>query len=116
MTRIAPRPARVASPTAYDELGVSPVDPADVIHDAYLALARELHPDKGGDGERFKAVALAWGILKREEGRRIYDAKLRLERRLDCEECKGTGRRSGFVGGKYNRNVKCAACAGRGHL
>jgi len=103
-------------PTFYDTLGCPPAASAAALREAYYRLSREHHPDRGGDAEKFKAVALAYGNLKTPEFRAAYDARLRLERRLDCLACGGAGLRSGFAGGRYLRYRPCAACGGRGHL
>ena len=36
-------------------------------------LAKEHHPDKGGDEERFKKISEAYGVLSDESKRRSYD-------------------------------------------
>jgi len=64
----------------YQVLGVLPSAPAADIKRAYRRLATELHPDKhGGDAayeERFKAVAVAYGVLSDPDRRAQYDFKL----------------------------------------
>ena len=47
----------VSSGGAYGLLGVAADADADAIHTAYKQLAMELHPDRGGDEERFKSVS-----------------------------------------------------------
>ena len=58
-------------------LGVAPTaDPADVRR-AYLALARQHHPDVGGgDAARMRAVNHAWSVLGDPERRARYDRSL----------------------------------------
>ena len=109
MTRIGLK-KKPATLTAYDILGCPPAASAEQLHDAYLALAFELHPDRGGDPEKFKTVALAWGQLRSKEARARYDAQLKLEGVLDCEPCKGTGLRWTFGRGE----AACSACGGKG--
>ena len=102
--------------THYQVLGVAPALLLDEIHAHYRRLAIELHPDKqGGDEEKFKAVALAWGVLKNKELRKQYDAKLFLERQA-CSVCQGAGLRSGFKGKRYEKNVPCQNCSGAGFV
>ena len=103
--------------THYDVLGVSPGDSTETIHKAYLVQARAHAPRKLGDPEEiFKDMALSWGVLKNVELRAQYDARLRLEGKLNCARCKGFGRVSGFISGSYKKGVACPECKGKGHL
>lgn len=58
----------------YEALGVEPTATAEEIRAAYRALAREHHPDMGGDGERMAAVNTAYAVLSDPERRAAYDA------------------------------------------
>jgi hypothetical protein len=58
---------------AYGVLGVEP-DASDAhIRESYRSLVLELHPDVGGDAERFKAVSRAYALLSDPEKRARYD-------------------------------------------
>jgi len=59
----------------YALLELGPECTAKEIKASYRRLAKRYHPDapKGGDAERFKAIAKAYAILSREESRRKYD-------------------------------------------
>ncbi len=60
----------------YEVLGVSPDADDAELKLAYRELARMLHPDvssREADGERFREVSEAFGILSDEESRRLYD-------------------------------------------
>ncbi len=60
----------------YDLLGIGRSAPQDEIRRAYRKLARQYHPDlnKAADAEdKFKAVQEAYGVLKDEKKRSIYD-------------------------------------------
>jgi len=74
----------------YQVLGVPPTAPAADIKRAYRRLATELHPDKhGGDRhyeERFKAVAVAYGVLGDPDRRAQYDYQLQLADRRAEEQ------------------------------
>jgi curved DNA-binding protein CbpA len=63
-----------ARPSYYDQLGVSPSASEEEIRRAFRTLAKEHHPDSGGDEERFKEISQAYDILKNEGKRRAYDA------------------------------------------
>jgi DnaJ-class molecular chaperone len=57
----------------YERLGVDRNAAKDEIRRAYKDLAREKHPDRGGDPEEFKKIQEAHEILSDEERRRMYD-------------------------------------------
>jgi molecular chaperone DnaJ len=57
----------------YDTLGVSKGASADEIKKAYRKLAREHHPDQGGDESRFKEIQGAYDVLSDAEKRKAYD-------------------------------------------
>lgn len=57
----------------YSVLGVSRDAEVSAIRTAYKQLAKEHHPDKGGDPEKFKEISQAHEILSDESKRRMYD-------------------------------------------
>jgi molecular chaperone DnaJ len=57
----------------YKVLGVSEKASRDEIRKAYRKLSKELHPDSGGDEERFKEVSAAYDVLGDEAKRKEYD-------------------------------------------
>ncbi len=59
--------------TLYETLGVQKGASADEIKKAYRKLAREHHPDQGGDETRFKEIQGAYDILSDPEKRKAYD-------------------------------------------
>jgi DnaJ family protein A protein 2 len=63
----------MAEKDLYQVLGVGRDADAKTIREAYKDLAREKHPDKGGDPEEFKAIQGAYEILKDDDRRRMYD-------------------------------------------
>jgi hypothetical protein len=64
--------------THYDVLGVAPSAPVAEVRRAYLALARQHHPDRpGGDAATMRAVNEAWTVLGDPGRRASYDRSLR---------------------------------------
>ena len=57
----------------YDVLGLDKGASSGEIKKAYHKLAREHHPDKGGDPEKFKKVQEAYEILSDPEKRSNFD-------------------------------------------
>lgn len=58
-------------------LGVGPAADEDVLHQAYVQLARRHHPDVvGGDASRMKAINEAWATLGDPVRRARYDRAL----------------------------------------
>jgi len=62
--------------TLYGVLGVDAQADVDTIRHAYRALAREHHPDFGGDLRRMMSVNEAWHVLSDPERRASYDSQL----------------------------------------
>ena len=57
----------------YSILGVSETATQDEIKKTYRKLAKENHPDKGGDEETFKKISLAYDTIGDEDKRQRYD-------------------------------------------
>jgi len=57
----------------YQRLGLARGAGADEIKKAYRTLAREHHPDKGGDPEMFKGIQEAHEVLSDDRRRQVYD-------------------------------------------
>ena len=100
--------------THYELLGVAPGAPLGVIKAAHRALAREHHPDLGGDAAKCAAVNIAWDCLSDPKRRRIYDTLIKASRAPACGTCKGTGSISVQQGFKKRTTKVCPACLGVG--
>lgn len=59
--------------THYSILGVTEEATQEEIKKAYRRLAKENHPDKGGDEETFKKISVAYDIIGDEQKRNEYD-------------------------------------------
>lgn len=67
-------------PTHYETLGVPETATETDIRRAYRQLAREVHPDRGGDPARAAAVNAAFTVLGSPDSRFLYDADLKQAR------------------------------------
>lgn len=63
--------------THYSTLGVAETASPDEIKQAYRRLAKQHHPDKGGDTAQFQKIQEAYNILGDEQQRAQYDAERR---------------------------------------
>jgi len=63
----------MSNPNYYEVLGIQEQATQEEIKKAYRKLAVEHHPDKGGDENRFKEIAQAYGVLGDEGKRKQYD-------------------------------------------
>ncbi|CAJ1415520.1 unnamed protein product [Effrenium voratum] len=70
-------PAHFWSMAHYAALKLPSTASSAEIRKAYLALAQQLHPDRGGRLASFQEVQEAYHVLGDPERRRIYDAELR---------------------------------------
>ena len=74
MTRVRTR--EWSSTDYYAVLGIEPAAPGGAVDARYRSLAKELHPDTGGDPgdeERFKRVSAAYAVLRDPTTRAAYD-------------------------------------------
>ena len=64
---------RSPSTKLYDVLGLDRSCSPEDVKRAYRRKAREMHPDKGGDAEKFKELSAAYEVLSDDQKRAIYD-------------------------------------------
>lgn len=57
----------------YAVLRVRPDAERDTIRRSFRALARECHPDFGGDAKQMQTILEAWSVLGRPDRRAAYD-------------------------------------------
>lgn len=57
----------------YRIVGVPPLSSAEVIRQRYLDVAKQSHPDTGGDGVRFRQVKESYEILRDTDRRAEYE-------------------------------------------
>ena len=69
--------AQTADKTYYQVLGVSDKASTDEIKKAFKKLARQHHPDAGGDEAKFKEISAAYDVLSDTQKREEYDTMLR---------------------------------------
>lgn len=62
-----------ATPDYYKILGVPRTATADEIKKAFRKLARQHHPDAGGDEAKFKEINEAYEVLSDDKKRKLYD-------------------------------------------
>ncbi len=85
-----------ATPDYYKTLGVPRDASADQIKKAFRKLAREHHPDAGGDEAKFKEINEAYEVLSDDKKRKLYD---QYGTANENQIPRGWGGSSGYAGG-----------------
>lgn len=103
----------------YATLGVHRGHTDEEIKQAYMQLARQLHPDRTGNDPRKSAqmanVNVAYNVLKNPKARKAYNVELSCFGSA-CPSCSGHGftvRQRGFTA---KEKTACGVCAGGGVL
>lgn len=86
---------------------------ATQIRDAYILLARQHHPDAGGENDVFQNITIAYAVLRDQAARRKYDRELTMLAK-PCSGCGGTGYTTKVVGIRGTQRTQCHACSGTG--
>lgn len=97
----------------YQILGCKRGDDVPTIRRAYLALAKQHHPDAGGDPTIFAELAEAWGTLRDDKKRWAYHRLMTLKL-PPCRHCDGKGHINKMKGFTKPQPVKCEKCNGSG--
>lgn len=97
--------------TFYHLLGVRCGATGEELTRARQRLAREHHPDRGGDGALMAEINVAYDTLLNNEKR--YRMQLK-STHLDCPTCKGDGGKWRSKGFRHRDFVTCDTCAGSG--
>jgi DnaJ-class molecular chaperone len=100
---------------AFATLGVHRESSDEQIREAYLKLAREHHPDRGGDGNKFAEAATAYALIRTKEkrARYLHVVEITVEK---CVACEGTGVKRKQKGFTHVIVTPCAKCGGSGYL
>ncbi len=88
-------------PSLYETLGVGRDASVEEIRKAYKTLAREKHPDRGGNAEEFKAIQQAHEVLSDEGKRRMYD----MTGSVDGQESGDMGMAAGGIPFEFMRGM-----------
>ena len=79
----------------YRTLGVGRRASQAEVREAYLELARRLHPDRNpASPSDFRAVQTAWEVLRDPASHKAYDAHKGMARRYDADYDESPSRRS----------------------
>jgi DnaJ-class molecular chaperone len=70
----------------FEVLGVGETSTQDEIKKAYRNLAKEHHPDKGGDEKKFKSISEAYDTLGNENKRKEYAAALLQQKKINKDK------------------------------
>lgn len=94
------------SDEAYDFLGVNPDCEPEVINAAYRTLAKEYHPDQGGDIYQFQKLKNAYDKAQSKSEQK----KSRQRVLATCERCGSEFTTSPAYFKKYGQNTFCKSC------
>jgi DnaJ-class molecular chaperone len=100
--------------THYQTLGVHAGSTDEQIKDAYRKLAREHHPDRGGDVALFTDLPIAYAAIKDIKARATYRAWLALHG-YTCIKCGGSGYKQTTKSFISVVRVSCTQCGGCGY-
>lgn len=107
------RTGKLPSVDYYRVLGITRRATHLQVKQAYLALARQHHPDVGGDAAVMATITEAHSILGDKDKRKAYDAAVNLLSR-PCGYCHGEGQTYRTKGFTQRVGVPCKVCGGTG--
>lgn len=88
----------------YDILGVSKTASTEEIKQAYKKLAKENHPDLGGDHKKFSEINAAYDVLKDSAKRQEYDNSF--QRRYTSDDFQNHNFEFNFFNDLFERSFK----------
>ena len=96
----------------YVTLGVGPAADEVEIKSAYRKAARQVHPDRQGDSERFRAIRAAYEVLGDADQRAAYDQERReWMRQIGAVACPACGHANRIMRRPAaNEIVRCWYC------
>lgn len=111
----------------YEVLGVARNAGADEIKSAYRKAALKYHPDRNPGNkeaeEKFKAIAIIYGVLSDPEKKRLYDLQLNTGVQVTVDEMDWASVMASFIREVTNAAEKiitpqnmCMVCGGTGKI
>lgn len=96
----------------YSVLNVGPQCSMDELKSAYRRCAREAHPDRQGDAQRFQRIQEAYAVLGDPQKRALYDTARRVwMQKVGAVECPGCGHANRIPRlPQEDERVKCSWC------
>jgi DnaJ-class molecular chaperone len=99
--------------TLYDLFGLPHWTSGENIAAEYKFLAKSMHPDLGGDPDRFMELTAAYNVLSNPIKKAEYDKTLRFTYD-ECKNCNGTGSLRKYMYALKLVIEKCSNCNGLG--
>lgn len=103
----------MSDPTFFQVLGLYNDADDEAVKQAYRALARDHHPDAGGDVWKFAAINRAYEALEHAVDRHRYLQELRL-RFPACVSCEGRGFTQKQLTFTTTERLQCPVCLAAG--
>lgn len=97
----------------YQHLGIHRDASEKEIKQAYRELAREAHPDHGGNVDAFNELSEAYKTIVTPQLKTLYDKTLD-KKHEKCWKCKGTGYKAKQVSFTHREKLICETCRGAG--
>lgn len=99
----------------YELMGVGKNFKPEELKANWRLIARELHPDKGGNAAEFAEASAAYATLSDSDARRKYEAQLAIGT-TECPTCSGRGTVYKQRGLTSRTEAICTGCKGSGRV